>query len=602
MVKTRVFLLATAAAVALVGNIEHEKASPAAADEAAYLKALLNPVDIGRQLCSGTTQDGYAARRAPFLRFARAHAAQMPNSKNPQNPPPLWAGLGELNIPVTTNSEEAQRYFNQGMRIANDFNHVEAIRSFRRAQELDPACAMCYWGEALALGPNINAPMDDAAIPLAYAAMRKAVSLNSGVTAKEKALIAALETRYSEDGKLRAQMDNAYAKAMLALASTYPNDDNIQALAAEAMMDAQPWDYWEADYRTPKGRSAEILDLLETVLARNPDHSASIHLYIHITEASTDPYRAEAGADRLGALSPAAGHLVHMPSHTYHRVGRYIDAYRVNIEAVEANEAYFADSQASTLYEYGYYTHNIHSALTSAQMAGDKSAALSLAEKLDNKMPADMVRLAPWVQAIKVAPYFAYVQFGAADRIMSLPKPANDLPYLQTMWHYARGEVMARKGENAAAMREADAAEALADNPTMQTLNTTGLPAPTLARIAAEIIRARAELGAGELKQAIHRLENTVAMQDQMFYSEPSYWYFPVRQMLGAALLMDGQSHRAEGVFIRALVDTPNNAWALYGLREAQRNMGNEAAAKYADALFHQAWLGDADQLKLAYL
>ena len=602
MVKTRVFLLATAAAVALVGNIEHEKGSPAAADEAAYLKALLNPVDIGRQLCSGTTQDGYAARRAPFLRFARAHAAQMPDSKNPQNPPPLWAGLGELSIPITTNSEEAQHYFNQGMRIANDFNHIEAIRSFRRAQELDPECAMCYWGEALALGPNINAPMDDAAIPLAYAAMRKAVSLNSGVTAKEKALIAALETRYSEDGKLRAQMDNAYAKAMLALASTYPNDDNIQALAAEAMMDAQPWDYWEADYRTPKGRSAEILDLLETVLARNPDHSASIHLYIHITEASTDPYRAEAGADRLGALSPAAGHLVHMPSHTYHRVGRYIDAYRVNIEAVEANEAYFADSQASTLYEYGYYTHNIHSALTSAQMAGDKSAALSLAEKLDNKMPADMVRLAPWVQAIKVAPYFAYVQFGAADRIMSLPKPANDLPYLQTMWHYARGEVMARKGDTAAAMREADAAEALADNETMQALNTTGLPAPTLARIAAEIVRARAELGAGKLKEAIHRLEDTVALQDQMLYSEPSYWYFPVRQMLGAALLMDGQSHRAEGVFIRALVDTPNNAWALYGLREAQRNMGNEAAAKYADALFHQAWLGDADQLKLAYL
>ena len=602
MVKTRVFLLATAAAVALVGNIEHEKASPAAADEAAYLKALLNPVDIGRQLCSGTTQDGYAARRAPFLRFARAHAAQMPDSKNPQNPPPLWAGLGELSIPITTNSEEAQRYFNQGMRIANDFNHIEAIRSFRRAQELDPECAMCYWGEALALGPNINAPMDDAAIPLAYAAMRKAVSLNSGVTAKEKALIAALETRYSEDGKLRAQMDNAYAKAMLALASTYPNDDNIQALAAEAMMDAQPWDYWEADYRTPKGRTAEILDLLETVLARNPDHSASIHLYIHITEASTDPYRAEAGADRLGALSPAAGHLVHMPSHTYHRVGRYIDAYRVNIEAVEANEAYFADSQASTLYEYGYYTHNIHSALTSAQMAGDKSAALSLAEKLDNKMPADMVRLAPWVQAIKVAPYFAYVQFGAADRIMSLPKPANDLPYLQTMWHYARGEVMARKGDMTAAMREADAAEALADNETMQALNTTGLPAPTLARIAAEIVRARAELGDGKLKEAVHRLEDTVALQDQMLYSEPSYWYFPVRQMLGAALLMDGQSHRAEGVFIRALVDTPNNAWALYGLREAQRNMGNEAAAKYADALFHQAWLGDADQLKLAYL
>jgi hypothetical protein len=291
-----------------------------------------------------------------------------------------------------------------------------------------------------------------------------------------------------------------------------------------------------------------------------------------------------------------------MPSHTYHRVGRYIDAYRINVAAVKANEAYFAESQASPIYEYGYYTHNIHSALTSAQMAGDAEEALRLAKKLDGKMPAAMVALAPWVQAIKVAPYFAYVQFGSGETLMSLDKPADDYPYLKAMWHYARGEALARSGDLEAALREADAAEALAEHPAMLQLDANGMPAPALARIAAEVVRARVEVKAGKFAPAIHRLENAMVLQDGMFYSEPSYWYFPVRQMLGGTLLMDGQAHRAEAVFIRALVDAPNNAWALYGLREAQRALGNEAAGKYADTLFRQAWLGDADALQLEAL
>ena len=414
--KTKATLVAAVGAAILMGGtvLEVGKAAPPTADDASYLQALLNPVDIGRQLCSGSTSDGYAARRAPFLRFARLHAAEASTEEMARAAPPLWQGLGSLDISITTDVPQAQAYFNQGMRIANDFNHVEAIRSFRWAQHLDPECAMCFWGEALALGPNINAPMDEEAAPLAYAAMRKASSLMGNVSEKEQALIKALESRYrSDDLTLRAQHDNAYAKAMLAVAGAYPEDNNVLALAAEAMMDAQPWDYWQSDYRTPKGRTAQVLTLLETVLERDPEHSAAIHLYIHITEASDDPYRAEEGAERLSGLAPAAGHLVHMPSHTFHRVGRYIDAYRVNVAAMEANEAYFAEAQSSVLYEYGYYTHNVHSALTSAQMAGDSDAAQSLAKNLYQKMQAEIVSQAPWVQAIKVATYFAYVQFGA---------------------------------------------------------------------------------------------------------------------------------------------------------------------------------------------
>ena len=603
--KTAVTLVTAFGAATLMGGLVLEIRKPElpVVDNVSYLEALLNPVEIGRQMCSGSTTDGYAARRAPFLRFARLHAAEATAEEMAQSAPPLWDGLGTLDITITTNNPQAQAYFNQGMRIANDFNHVEAIRSFRWAQQLDPHCAMCYWGEALALGPNINAPMDAEAAPLAYTAIRKASSLMAAVTEKEQVLIKALEARYGgQDLTLRAQYDNAYAKAMRDVASAYPEDNDILALAAEAMMDAQPWDYWEADYRTPKGRTAEILDILEKVLARDPEHSAAIHLYIHVTEASNDPYRAEEAAERLSGLAPAAGHLVHMPSHTFHRVGRYIDAYRINVAAMEANEAYFADAQASALYEYGYYTHNVHSALTSAQMAGDADAALRLAEKLDRKMPAEMVRLAPWVQAIKVAPYFAYVQFDAGDTVMGLDDPGADFPYLRAMWHYARGEVMAGKGEFKAALREADAAEALADHPVMSDLNANGLPAPTLARIAAEVVRARVEINNGEMKSALHRLENATVLQDEMFYSEPSFWYFPVRQMLGAALLMDDQAHRAEAVFIRSLVDAPNNAWALFGLREAEAALGDQAAAKYADALFRQAWLGDTDSLELSSL
>ncbi|MEP4147055.1 MAG: hypothetical protein ABJL54_07515 [Halioglobus sp.] len=593
-------LISFAASVAIIGGtgIEFYRGESTAPDGAAHLKVLLDPIDIATQMCGDATSDGYAQRRAPFMRLARLHAEELPAGQ-----PPLWANLGDVEMPVTTTSVEAQVYFNQGVRLANDFNHFEAIRSFRWAQKLDPDCAMCYWAESLSLGPNINAPMDKAVVAQAVAALEKSVGLSATVSPKEKALIYALKSRYSsKDLSLRAQQDNAWAKAMNEVAQQFPQDDNIQAMAAEAMMTAQAWDYWEVDSRTPKGRTETILDILETVLTRSPDHAATIHLYIHLTEASTNPFRAEEAADRLSKLAPAAGHLVHMPSHIYHRVGRYIDSYRLNIKAVKANEAYLTDARAGTIYEYGYYTHNIHMGLLAAQYAGDAGEALRMAEKLDKKMPENMVSLAPWVQAIKVAPYFAYVQFGASERLLSLQKPGDEFPYLQAIWHYARGEALAAKGDHVAALKEAAAAEALSEHTTMIELNANGMPAPTLALIAADVVRARVDIGQGKYPEAATRLEEAAALQDSLFYSEPVFWYFPVRQMLGAALLMNGDAHRAESVFIRALVDVPNNGWALYGLREAQLAMGNDAAAKYADTLFRQAWVGDTDALSLESL
>jgi hypothetical protein len=269
-VKNGAILVVALAAATLPGatGIKLGEAGVSPAGDAGHLEALLDPIDIARQLCGDSNGKDFAGSRAPFLRMARLYAAEMPSA--PSEAPPLWAGLGELKLDITTSSDEARAYFVQGMLIANDFNHTEAIRSFRWAQKLDPDCAMCYWGEALALGPNINAPMPAEAAPAAYAAARKAVSLAAGVSGKERALIEAQAKRYGPDGMARrAELDNAYAVAMQKVAKAFPEDDDIQALAAEAMMDAQPWDYWEADYRTPKGRTAEILEVIETVLARN---------------------------------------------------------------------------------------------------------------------------------------------------------------------------------------------------------------------------------------------------------------------------------------------------------------------------------------------
>ena len=585
MMKTKFLLSAAAAAIVMGGvavqtriNGEEEIAAP-----------FLHPLMIARALC-GEQEDGLAKRRAFFVRAATAYAQAADEGENAA--PMLRNKLTDISYEVTT-TPEAQAWFDQGLASMFNFNHGDAINAFQRAQAIDPDCAMCYWAEALALGPNINAPMADEAVAPAYAALQKAMSLRDKASAKEKALINALHYRYEpQPNPDRAKLDNAYADAMDEVALAYPDDDFIAVTAAEANMDTQPWDYWTDGGRTPKGRSARTVSLLEGVIARNPDYAAAIHLYIHATEASNNPYRAVEHADRLAALTPGLGHLIHMPSHAYYRTGHFKKSLEHNIIAVATDEAFIDSNDASIMYEYGYYTHNVHFALTSAQMSGAAESALEMAQKLDAKLPAEMASAAPFVQPIKAAPYYAMVQFADPQDVLALEDPGDAIPFLQAAWRYARGEALVKTGDTAAAMREAEAISTLIAESDFTPLIEGNVPAIDVLNIARLTVIARASAADGDLATAIEAMEEAVALQDAIPYMEPPWWYYPAKQTLASLVLQDGQHERAEQLFLETLTESPNNAWVLYGLSESYKAQGDKSAAKYAGALFKDAWLG----------
>src|SRR5215472_2509488 len=356
-----------------------------------------------------------AAETVPFKEGVQM-PAQPPGAAYEEATPPHFNNLGTITWKITTTAPEAQAYFDQGLRLAYGFNHAEARRAFRQVQKLDEAAAMGYWGEAWVLGPNINAPMDAAANAPAFAALRAAQARLKAGTPKEQALIAALASRYSDDPKAeRAALDAAWADAIGKVAAQFADDNDIAVMHAEAMMDTQPWSYWTDGGRTPKGHGAEIVATLERVLARAPDHAGAIHLYIHAAEASDRPQRAEPYADRLAALMPGAGHIVHMPGHIYYRVGRYLDALDTNKHAVAIDEAYIAAEHPVGVYPVGYYPHNVHFLMASAQMSGDAATVLHAAGLLGDIVPAEVANSVPIAQPVMAAPYFARAQFAEPD-------------------------------------------------------------------------------------------------------------------------------------------------------------------------------------------
>ncbi|MGZ8260420.1 MAG: hypothetical protein ACXWUL_07710, partial [Caldimonas sp.] len=413
---------------------------------------------------------------------------------------PIFRDLGKLAFRVTTKSGRAQAYFNQGLRLAFAFNHAEAQRAFQTAQKLDPDCAACYWGEALILGPNINVPMAPEANAPALAALAKAVALKDRAGVKERALIEALEKRYSADPKAeRATLDQAYADAMKAVAARFPGDDTVRTLYVESAMDTQPWDYWEAGGVKPKGRGAEIVSHLETVLKRNPSHPGAIHLYIHAVEASTTPERALAPAERLGALMPGAGHLVHMPAHIYYRVGQYRRSLDVNKRAVAIDEKYFERSPSDPLYKSAYYPHNIHFVMVSAQMGGDAATAVDAAKKLDAVVPAELAKQFQIMEPVKAAPYTTQLQFADPDTVLALAKPDEQLVLVRALYHYARAVAFARKNDAASARTETDAIAALEAKSDFKAYDLWGVPAKEILQTARLVATGRIADAAGDL-------------------------------------------------------------------------------------------------------
>ena len=516
---------------------------------------------------------------------------------------PLYDNLGDLTYPITTQNPMAQRYFDQGLRLTYAFNHAEALRAYREAQRLDPTCAACYWGEAFVLGPNINATMDPAAGNPAVAAMQKAQALAPQASEREQALIGALAQRYSDDPKAdRGALNQAYANAMAAAWQRFPDDQEIGVLYVDAVMNVSPWDYWETDAKTPKGNIGDAIKAAERVLAANPNHPGAIHLYIHLTEASSTPERAEPYANRLASLMPGAGHLVHMPSHTYYRVGRYEDSAQTNKVAVQVDETYLDEAASDNIYRFGYYPHNIHFVLVSAQMAGDGPTTMAYAERLEGKIPDAIAEQVGWVQAIRTAPYFAHAQFSSPETILALPDPGDKFPLIRAMWHYARGVAWAAQNEAEKAKNEAARIAELNRNSDFSGLLAWAVPAPDLLNLARHVIEGRIAQAQGDLAQAIKEFEIAVAIQDTLAYMEPPYWYYPVRQTLGAALVQAGRAQEAESVFERSLQDAPKNGWALYGLMEAQKAQGKQDEAQATQQRLQQAWSGELALLNLGRL
>lgn len=524
-------------------------------------------------------------------------------SKAAEDIPPLFGDLGSLHYPISTTNTKAQAYFNQGLRLTFAFNHAEAARAFREAQRLDPKCAMCFWGEALVLGPNINAPMFPEAVGPAVAAAQKAMERAAGASEKEKALINAVAKRYSNDPKVeRAALDIAYADAMTEAAKRFRTDDNIQVLFAESLMDLAPWDYWEAAGAKPKGRTGELIDALERVLERNPIHPGAIHYYIHAVEASTNPERALPYARQLGKQMPGAGHIVHMPAHIYYRIGLYKEALTTNLAAIAVDEKYFKNSPSDPLYKGAYYPHNIHFVMVSALMGGDAKVALEAAGKLDKAIDNEFLKTAAGMQPVKAAPYFSHVQFSTPETILALAEPGKEFILVKAMWHYARAIALARKGDFAASQAQIDILTEIERNGDFKDLIKESIPAKEIVETARHVASGRLADARGDVNGAVKAFQAAVFVQDSLPYTEPPYWYYPVRQSLGAALLRAGKLDESEKTFRESLAQTPSNGWALQGLMEVYRKRGDTAALKAAQKRFDTTWFGRKGGPSLAML
>lgn len=509
---------------------------------------------------------------------------------------PLFEGMGDYHRPITTASEGAQRYFDQGMVLAFGFNHAEAVRSFRAAQKLDPTCAMCFWGEAMALGPNINVTAKGKAVMspetrvAAKAAIDRALELRSAASVKERALIEAMAARYDGDAETpREPLDQAYADAMGDYVAAYPADDDAAAMYAESLMNLMPWDYW-SDPTTPKEDTKKVIASLDRIIARSPEHPLALHLYIHALEASENPGAAEEAADRLSTLVPGSGHLVHMPAHIYWRVGRYDDAAIANVRAAAVDEAYIAACNAQGFYPAAYYPHNIHFLWAASSMSGQSAMALGAAKRLADNVRMEQIEQFPTVEFFKTIPVLTMVQFAKHEDILAMDAPPTPRDYSRAIWHYARGIALAQTGRADEANAELAALASLKDTVEIRFLDQADYPAGTLLNIAHRLLKGEIAMVGGDHDSAIAAFAGAVELQDTLPYMEPPFWYYPTRQSLGAALLAAGRAGEAEAVYRKDLEDYPRNGWSLAGLVDALEAQGKADEAQAARGDFEIVW------------
>ncbi|MCC8364225.1 hypothetical protein LK996_14200 [Lysobacter sp. A6] len=506
--------------------------------------------------------------------------------------PPLFETFGELHRDIGTQVPAAQRYFDQGLRMMYGFNHQAAGNAFAEAARLDPECAMCVWGQALVLGPNINMPMVPDVAPQAAALAKKAQLLAANAKPADRALIEALALRYADPAPAdRAPLDRAYADAMAKVVAQFPEDDDAQAMYAESLMDLSPWNYW-TPAGEPNADTPKIVGAIETVLKRNPKHIGAIHYYIHAVEASADPARAEALADTLGDLAPGSGHLVHMPAHIYIRTGRYNDATTTNFRASTADKDFLAVCRGSNgMYPLGYVPHNWHFAVLSAGLMGSRALATQSADQ--TRQRADMTQLDAlnFMQHYVVAPLQTEVRFGQWDAILAREQSPAPQAYPTGIWHFARGLAQVRKGNVAEAQRELDALQKLADDPELAKLmlGTTNYVGDLL-KVGAGVLRGELLSSQGKHDAAIASLRAAAEIEDRLIYNEPADWPLPVNNFLGNALLAAKRPDEAAKAFRNDLVKFPKNGWGLFGLAQAQEAMGDKVAAAETRKQFDAAW------------
>ncbi|MGH9714884.1 MAG: tetratricopeptide repeat protein [Candidatus Acidiferrales bacterium] len=534
-----------------------------------------------------------------FVVFATASVL-----RGQSKPPTLIPGLGNHHHAISTKNPEAQRFFDQGLTLVFGFNHEEAARSFRRATELDPQSAMAFWGIALALGPCINLDVDSAHEKAAYEAVQRALLLAPGATESERAYIQALAKRYSSDSKADLRkLDAEYASAMRELSKRDPDDLDVATLYAESLMDLHPWKLWSLDGRPTEG-TEEIVAVLESVLRRDPYHIGANHYYIHTMEASPHPERALASAKRLETLAPAAGHLVHMPAHIYMRVGDYSAAARSNALAAETDRVYLRESGTTGgMYDIIYYAHDLHFLAAAYSMAGRFADAKRAADELAAHI-RPMVRQMPLVaEPYLPTPIFVLVRFHHWDEILKMPPPDPSLAMTSAFWHFARGSAAAAKGAIGIAEIERRTLEAARrETPADVEFSMYSNKARSFLALAANILDARIATAHGDQESAIRYWEEAVRIQDALYYGEPPEWFYPVRESLGAAMMLNGEAAQAEKVFRADLEQYPRNPRSLFGLLKSLEAQNSVSDVAWVRKEFEAAWKNADVNLELGDL
>ncbi|HEY7471056.1 MAG TPA: hypothetical protein VIE68_01790 [Gemmatimonadota bacterium] len=512
-----------------------------------------------------------------------AVAALVSVSHAPADTVLLFDDLGDHHYEISTTNPLAQQYFDQGLRLMWGFNHAEAIRAYEQAARIDPDCAVCYWGVAFSYGPNINAPMDSTSGVAAWTAIQKAIELKPHASEREAALIDALATRYAAVPPVqRAALDSAYARAMNAVADRFPGDHEAATLAADAIMNESPWNYWTPDGQQ-RPETARLLSLLEGVLSEDPSHPGACHLYIHSVEAA-EPEKAIPCAERLAGLMPGAGHIVHMPAHIYIRVGRYNDAIEANIHAVHEDETYIADVGTPGIYPAFYYPHNYHFLAFASTFAGRGDLALETARKAAAHMDLGVARMVgPEASRMLAHPHLTLMAFGRWQDVLAEPQPPADIRFAAGLVHYARGVALAALDRFDEAGVELDSVRQIA------TEHTEEWPSVVM-QIATHELMGDIAYRQGDFAAAIQHYEVSEGLQDGLRYTEPAYWNKPVRHDLGAALLAAGRAADAERAYREDLEKFPENGWSLYGLAQSLDAQGKSAEATEVRTRLATAW------------